>query len=729
MFKSLILFHRRLLVLSASSLAVLALLVFQLGRLTLEQGEERLEKAKQRLHSTIYLPTWRGRIIDRKGRVIAEDVPSYAIAIDWDVITGDRAIQYAREDAKSSLGRERWQSISSEERQAYIDAYLPARLSELRDFWELVATTGGVQRKEVEKTLSQIRIEVEDMAEYVWSEQEKVHKKRYGDVMDFVQRPIREQREPHIVLPRVSDEIAMAFEMLSEQYDHVIHIEHSRQRDYPLREQVVIIDRSTLPQPMAQDDAIEIDLDRIAELIVGDVRDDVWVEDIEKNPFRANGVINLSGYRAGDEVGFWGLEQSLEDSLRGYRGQVVRQRNGDELSRISVRGGKDVQVTLDIKLQARVEAVLSPELGLMRVQEWHRKSGLLDREKELPEGTPLRGAVVVLEIESGEVIAMASSPALDGYPWLNRAAYGLYPPGSIIKPLVLVAAMTEGELRPDESIECTGHYFEHVTDAARCWIYRSKYNYQTHGHLKPVEAIARSCNFFFYDLGTRLGLERLSDWLQKFGMSKPLAVQLTHEHDSGTQGHVPTQADINKLRKRGALKFETVSVAIGQGTLTWTPLQAAAAFATLARGGVWLSPSLVKGLHQQTEDLNLNQESVSLALQGLHDSISKPYGTGARLHSPATNNEPTFNVDSIRIWGKTGTAEAPGYLLNESSDPVYGLDHSWFVVMASTMNNPHPEFVVAVLVEHGGSGGLVAGPIANQILHALQAEGYLESTP
>ena len=732
MFKSLILFHRRLLVLSASSLAVLALLVFQLGRLTLEQGEERLEKAQQRLHSTIYLPTWRGRIIDRKGRVIAEDVPSYDIAIDWDVITGDRAIEYASEDAKSSIGRERWQSISSEERQAYIDAYLPARLSELRDFWELVATTGGVQRKEVEKTLSQIRIEVEDMAEWVWSEQEKAHKTRYGDVMDFVQRPIREQREPHIVLPRVSDEIAMAFEMLSEQYDHVIHIEHSRQRDYPLREQVVIIDRSTLPQPMAQDDAIEIDLDRIAELIVGDVRDDVWKVDLEKNPFRANGVINLSGYRAGDEVGKRGLEQSLEDSLRGYRGQVVRQRNGDELSRISVRGGKDVQVTLDIKLQARVEAVLSPELGLMRVQEWHRK-----RESDLPEGTPLRGAVVVLEIESGEVIAMASSPALpplrdkqnvDGNPWLNRAANGLYPPGSIIKPLVLVAAMTEGELRPDESIECTGHYFEHVTDAARCWIYRSKYNYQTHGHLKPVEAIARSCNIFFYDLGTRLGLERLSDWLQKFGMSKPLAVQLTHEHDSGTQGHVPTQADINKLRKRGALKFETVSVAIGQGTLTWTPLQAAAAFATLARGGVWLSPSLVKGLHQQTEDLNLNQESVSLALQGLHDSISKPYGTGARLHSPATNNEPTFNVDSIRIWGKTGTAQAPSYRLNDGSK-LSGLDHSWFVVMASTMNNPHPEFVVAVLVEHGGSGGLVAGPIANQILHALQAEGYLESTP
>jgi penicillin-binding protein 2 len=85
-------------------------------------------------------------------------------------------------------------------------------------------------------------------------------------------------------------------------------------------------------------------------------------------------------------------------------------------------------------------------------------------------------------------------------------------------------------------------------------------------------------------------------------------------------------------------------------------------------------------------------------------------------------------VDSIRIWGKTGTAQAPPYHLNEKTT-LCDLDHSWFVVMASTMNNPHPEFVVAVLVEHGGSGGLVAGPIANQILHALQAEGYLESTP
>ncbi len=90
------------------------------------------------------------------------------------------------------------------------------------------------------------------------------------------------------------------------------------------------------------------------------------------------------------------------------------------------------------------------------------------------------------------------------------------------------------------------------------------------------------------------------------------------------------------------------------------------------------------------------------------------------------NEEPTFNIDGVRLWGKTGTAEAPPYYLTEDSSEIKGLDHSWFLVMASPFSKSTPSVVVAVLVEHGGSGGRVAGPIANQVLHALQSEGYLE---
>ena len=286
--------------------------------------------------------------------------------------------------------------------------------------------------------------------------------------------------------------------MLSEAFDQVIRVQHARQRAYPYRSQNVLVDRSTLPKPMRQFDAIEIHLEGIAELIVGDVRGDVWAEDIDKRPFRGRREVDLGGYRSGDEVGNRGLESSLEDSLRGTRGRVVRLRSGEELERIQPVGGSNVQVTLDIELQARIEAVLSPELGLMLVQPWHQNAFL-------PEGTPLRGAVVVIDVETSEVLAMASTPALrdekdvEGYPWLNRAADGLYPPGSIIKPLILCSAMTDGKITSDESIECIGHFFKGVTDAARCWIYRDKYNKRTHGKLKTVEAIARSCNIFFYE--------------------------------------------------------------------------------------------------------------------------------------------------------------------------------------------------------------------------------------
>ena len=712
MFKSLILFHRRLLVLSTLCLVVLLVLLVQLGRLTLKQGESSFVKAQGRLESTTFLPTWRGRIIDRNGLVVAEDVASYAVAIDWDVITGNRAIQYASEDAKESLGIERWKSISSEEREVYVDIYLPARLSELEDFWKAIAETGGVDRGDIEEALQMIRSEVEYTKKVVWVNQEEMHIKRFGESVSFVPRPIKEQREPHVVLSRVSDEVAIAFELLSTRFDGVIHIEHSRQRDYPNREQIILIDRATLPKPMRKYDAIQVSLDDVAELIVGDVRS-VWEEDIKKKPFRTGREVDLTGYRAGDEVGKRGLELSLEETLRGSRGQVIRHRNGDELSRISMDAGEDVQVTLDIKLQARVEAVLSPELGLMTVQEWHLN-------KKLPEGTPLRGAVVVLDIQTSEILAMASTPGL------NRAANGLYPPGSIIKPLVLASAITEGKLGLDESIDCVGHFFEHVTDSARCWIYRPEL-YRTHGHLKPVEAIARSCNIFFYELGKRLGFEKLISWLRLFGMSKPVASLMTDASASGTQGNVPSEQDIGQLRERGALAFETVSISIGQGALTWSPLHAVAAFATLARGGEWIPPSLVMGLKHESKDLELNEQGVSLALEGLRDSVTQTYGTGSRIRYGGNNDEPTFNINGVQLWGKTGTAQAPPYKLNANSKKIKGLDHSWFLVMASSLDEVKPSVVVVVLVEHGGSGGRIAGPIANQLLHALQVEGYLET--
>jgi penicillin-binding protein 2 len=729
MYKRLILFHRRLIVLIAVFAVVLVILFAQVGRLTISQGQERFAKATSRLHATSYLPTWRGKIIDRKGRLVAQDIASYDIGVDWDLITGDRAKRLARKDAKTSIGNDPWKSMSPEQRDAVVATMLPDREAELQHFWEIIALEGGVPKAELAQRIAFIREEVEHMASVVWVRQEEAHRSRYGGAVPFVPMPIREHIEPHVVLPRVSDSLAMQFEKLSSVLDGAIHISHSRERAYPLRKQTVLLDRSTLPKPMAQFDAIEVSLEHVAELLIGDVRKEVWAEDIKQKPFRTKDGVDLQGYRGGDEVGKRGIEASMEEILRGTRGQVIQHRNGEELSRVLPVGGQDVQVTVDMELQARIEGVMSHELGLMEVQPWHGNA------EKMPVGTPLRGAVVVLDVATSEVLAMVSTPALrdeqdvDDYSWMNRAAQGYYPPGSIIKPLVLVSAMTDGVLRSDEEIECVGHFFTHVKDAARCWIYRPKYNNKTHGKLKPIEAIARSCNIFFYELGTRLGFVRLLNWLQNFGMTQPLFAQLTNHQASGTEGHVPSEKNIQELRTRGAIAFETVSISIGQGALTWSPLHAAAAYATLARGGIWKSPTLLTSQQQNEKDLHLDQEAVNLALAGLEDSVSKRYGTGSRLRYGGGNEEPTFNIDGVRLWGKTGTAEAPPYKLkkdSKDSDKITGLDHSWFLVMAAPIGHATPTVVVAVLVEHGGSGGRVAGPIANQVLLALQAEGYLE---
>ena len=153
-------------------------------------------------------------------------------------------------------------------------------------------------------------------------------------------------------------------------------------------------------------------------------------------------------------------------------------------------------------------------------------------------------------------------------------------------------------------------------------------------------------------LGTRLGFSNLLQWLQRFGMSKPLSAQLTNPDAVGMQGHFPNESDITVLRNRGALAFETVSVSIGQGALTWTPLHAAAAYATLARGGLWRTPTLVAGNNQHETDLHLDHQSVQLALSGLRDSVTKSYGTGSLIRYGAGNEEPTFNIDGVSLWGK-----------------------------------------------------------------------------
>ena len=456
----LLLFHRRLAVLAAIVTFGLAGLTIQLWRLSIRQGAPRRARAESRLERTEYLPTWRSRIVDRHGRILAGDEPTFDLAVQWDLITGDRASSMARNDARSSAGAKRWGAMSPEARSQLITSFVPAREAELESFWSMIAEEGGIARLDLDRRLDSIRRSVQQTAAVVWARQEEAHHRQFGVDAKFSPQPIREHRDTHVVLSRLGEGAAMRLRMLSEGLDGTMEVRHARRREYPMQKQAVLIDCSTLPSPIRRRDVVEIEVDDVAAILLGSVRKHAWAEDVEARPFQtADGSVDLGGYQTGDEIGAGGLEEALEQTLRGQRGRVVRNRQGTELKRTPPAGGEDVHLTIDTELQARIEAILSRELGLMTVQPWHRNAGL-------PHGTPLRGGIVVLDVASSEILAMASTPTIhddvdaDALPWLNRASEGLYPPGSILKPLLLAAAVTDGLVSPEERIECTGHFFE-----------------------------------------------------------------------------------------------------------------------------------------------------------------------------------------------------------------------------------------------------------------------------
>jgi len=194
----------------------------------------------------------------------------------------------------------------------------------------------------------------------------------------------------------------------------------------------------------------------------------------------------------------------------------------------------------------------------------------------------------------------------------------------------------------------------------------------------------------------------------------------------GEPSPAPAPAHAGKRRSPyGEADFAMLG--IGQGPIAWTPLHAADAYCTLARGGVRVTPRIRSdgaAPAQVRTDLGFNADAVRLALRGLERSVGEERGTGHHISYVApdgvTMRENTFNLPGVRVWGKSGTADSG---VRSGSDPAASIDHSWFVVLAGPAGG-EPKYAVAVMVENGGSGGRVAGPLCNQVLWQLYAEGY-----
>lgn len=773
-------FHRRLVLLFAGCLGAAVVLAGQTARLTLIQGERLRDEAESRLVRHSWVPTTRGRIFDRKGRLLAVDHPSYNLAVAYPVLTGAWASRQAEDQARV-VEADRWDSLSPEARNARIDEWKRYFDRHVEAMWRELCEQTGTSLDELEERIASVIARVERMQEsIVNARREKaivemmdsgrdLDDKAMEDIERRVNTPIAEMKQAHVLFPDVSDDVAFrCFRLIEQQVPIASNTDDERatlrfpglevidatDRIYPLDSIVVDLDARTLPELIRAEQTLSLTIEGVASHVIGRTRSGPTREDEDARRLLIDGDAAFASrvltgdrtdrgrYFPRDTVGVGGIEGSHESDLRGLRGLRTIHLDTGESEQVEPSAGSDIYLTIDVMLQARIRAAMDPGSGLAQVQEWHGN-------ENLPLGTPLFGAAVVLDIDRAEIIAMVSTPNVprDGLedspemqrfiainaPYVNRAIAKPYPPGSIAKAVMLCGAVKQGVHDLDRGIVCTGHLFPDQPTLFRCWIYKH-YNGMTHSPdgrpLLAPEALMRSCNIFFYTLGQRLGPERITQVYKWFGVGEAFNLGIGPEWPGQVGLMGSTANDGSDLQIQDA-----ILMGIGQGPVTWTPMHAADAYATLARAGYKIKPRMVASAGDELEvtDLGLPRRVVAEALEGLRLSANDQNGTGHHLTYQVdglNHREPIFNVPGVEVYGKTGTATAPDLRVDPDGDGplpaevVRSGDHSWFVVMVGPQGEG-PRYVIAVVMDYAGSGGRVSGPITNQIIWAMRAEGYL----
>ena len=704
-------------------------LAIRLFTLTVVQGSAFAQAAEEKLDVEKLLPTWRGKLLDRKGRVLSEDVPSYDVAVSYALAKGTWAKERAEAAVRATTGSG-WRKLKQPQRDEKIAESLPHWEEQQGLLLKILATRSGLSQGEFEKNLNAIAMRIDEQAAAVFRRQTETRRARGQS--EVKQEPIREMHEMHVVFRDVANETVFEMRKLSDTYPGAIEIIDAVRRQTPWQSAEVEVPQGNLPRKIRQSIPLVLKMNGALDQLVGSVRDEAWKEDLERRPFERtleDGTmeIDLGGYRASrDTVGSRGMEKKFEDDLRGIRGESVRRLDSSKEDRIEPIPGKDVTLSIDAQLQMRVQAALDPRTGLTSVQPWHTHSDALIIGEALP------AAAVIIDVATGEVLAAASTPLPQDQKFggrtsmasetanINRAIEAAYPPGSLVKPLVYLAAVTEGVLREDEAIECNGHFFKDRTDAARCWTYRERYHFKHEqlpvGPLGVEVALAQSCNIYFYTLANRLGAERLCEWYRRFGL--------------GTLGGTIPSAQAAALVDSRHDQFSAVSLGIGQGPMTVTPLEMANSYAILARGGSVRSPSFLAGGNKTSAMYTFSPTAVSRTLDGLHRVVSESYGTGNHMNYRDGSRDPIIDTPGVRVWAKTGTAEAPPLKVDRDQDGVIertvtDADHAWCAALVANQGDTTPRYAIAVIVEHGGGGGGTAGPVMGAVIRSLVSEGYL----
>ncbi len=434
-----------------------------------------------------------------------------------------------------------------------------------------------------------------------------------------------------------------------------------------------------------------------------------YLGEISEKQLRSGKYIHNSG---GDLIGQYGIEGIWQNDMNGTTGgmQVEVDATGRKLRTISKKmpvPGYNVYLTIDKNLQLIAEDSLKGKTG----------------------------AIVALDPNNGEVLALASSPDIDpnkfidgintkewnrlvnskNYPLQNRAIRGQYAPGSVFKIIVALAGLQEGVIDPDEELYCSGSY-KLGNRVSRCW------KKGGHGKVNLHKALRESCDIYFFKVGKKLGIDTIARYARMFGLGRKTGIDLDYEAD----GLIPDSEW--KLKKYGVpwQQGETISSAIGQSFVLVTPIQAACMISAVFNGGVLYQPRVVKKVGNKDGDIfevspvvhgkvNISPKNMELVKQALVAVVNEPHGTATMA-----------KIKGITVAGKTGTAQVINMEAFKNLDsggevPEKYRDHAWFVAVAPA---EHPKIAISVLIEHGGHGGSASAPVAVRLI-----KEYLKQKP
>ncbi|MCH8217100.1 MAG: hypothetical protein IH892_10040 [Planctomycetes bacterium] len=429
----------------------------------------------------------------------------------------------------------------------------------------------------------------------------------------------------------------------------------------------------------------------------------------------------LRKYRVNELCGrFGGIEYMAEPLLRGRRGEERRDLDGNLLEQTDPQMGQDVQLTLDIELQRDIENLILFE----HPHDLHCR----DTGK----------AVVVLDIESGDLLALVSLPTFDrttvrknydwlrdpsnsGTPLLNRALNKHYPPGSVVKPLICVAGLETQAITPDETIGCPPRA---APIPPNCWIFNQSNGQNCHDFYwtdnNARNALKGSCNIYFSQLAERIEARALQEWLFKFGYGRQVPLfsptvpagqqrRSLRQAPGRISGQPPKNQPVTSFDQIPVLeKGHRRLVGIGQGECFVTPLQVANSMATLARDGHALTPRLFlmpgDPSPRNEVDLQISDRTLHTILEGLDAVVNETHGTAYE-----TFQESGFAADRVRAYGKTGSTQGP--------------ENAWFAGFAK--DDSGRGIALAVVVEGGQSGSRDAAPLGRKIMRFCINRGYV----